>query len=76
MTGRGRTQKEKVLWRIQQGPACGTVFLQRHIPRYAARVAELRAEGWNITTRTCENVLHHHVSRQVEYVLEPQETLF
>jgi hypothetical protein len=70
------TQKDKVRGALFMGPKCGTDFLRMMIPRYAARILELRQEGWEITTRPCK--MHHHDSPQVVYemVESKQERLF
>jgi hypothetical protein len=62
------SQINRVLFRLGDGPTCGTEFLEMHLPRYAARIWELRHEGFNITTRKCRQ--HRHTTRQIEYVLE------
>ena len=46
---------------------CGTVFLKAMMPRYGARIHELRAEGWDIQTERCR--VHVHESRQTVYRL-------
>jgi len=63
-------QRERVLGWLMQGPVCGTTLLAEMIPRYAARISELRRDGHVIGTRRCSNQQHHHQSRQVEYVLD------
>ena len=64
------SQKNRVRRMLEVGPVCGTALLDERIPRYAARIAELRGEGMPIVTRRCES--HRHVSKQVEYlVVEP-----
>jgi len=72
------TQKERVLneltWRHS---VCSTRFLEAHIPRAAARIAELRAEGYLIVTETCNDPYHNHKTRQVQYRLQqPEQTVF
>ena len=66
------SQKDTILRRLLEAPVCGTRLLELRIPRYAARIAELRAEGMNIVTRRCENPNHFHKSKQIEYVLGHQ----
>jgi hypothetical protein len=61
------TQRDRVLRALRMGPVCGTDFLSWHIPRYAARILELRREGHVITTRRCQH--HAHDSRQTVYEL-------
>ena len=65
------TQRDRILERLRAGPICATTFLDMHIPRYAARVLELRQDGYTIDTRRC---LQHdwHKSPQIEYVLVPE----
>jgi len=67
------SQKERILNALKMGPQCGTSFLEWHMPRYAARIHELRAEGWTISTRTCR--LHSHESPQTVYELEQADQL-
>lgn len=55
-------------YRFREGRGvCGTEFLDLYMPRYAARVLELRGEGWQIVTQECKQ--HAHETKQVEYVL-------
>ena len=61
------TQKTRILSWLTQRDLCGTTMLEMRIPRGAARIADLRADGWNIETRECTQ--HSHRTRQVEYVL-------
>ena len=70
------SQKSHIHRLLQTGPVCGTRLLELHIPRYAARISELRGEGLNIITRPCENPNHYHNTAQVEYVLLPSDRLF
>ena len=67
------SQKQRIANLLRDGPVCGTALLDLRMPRYAARIAELRAEGMLIETRRCES--HRHVSAQVEYLV-PSPTLF
>ena len=48
----------------QQGGyrVCGTMFLDAHI--------DLKALGWTIHKRRCENPSHHHRSAQWEWWIE------
>ena len=64
------TQKDYVLSWLTKGPLCATTILKEHIPRGAARVSDLKAEGWIIDTQTCQQ--HTHENRQIEYVLVNQ----
>lgn len=63
------TQRERILDALQRGPVCGTDFLRWLIPRYAARIHELRVSGEIIETTPCK--LHDHKG-QVMYVLHRQ----
>lgn len=65
------TQQEDILFHLRQDPVCGTSFLNWHIPRYAARIHELRAKGYQITSERCRISYHHHRSPQTVYQLEP-----
>ena len=67
------SQKERIRRILADGPVCGTALLDLRMPRYAARIAELRGEGMLIETRRCES--HRHVSKQVEYLV-PSPSLF
>ena len=62
------SQKQRVRRMLEDGPVCGTRLLDERIPRYAARIAELRGEGMLIETRVCK--AHRHASRQYEYVIK------
>ena len=72
------TQTEQVLAMLRTGPVCGTRFLARRIPRYPARIWELKQEGHAIAKRRCTNPDHRHVSAQWEWCLvsEYDGTLF
>ena len=62
-----RTQLDAVvmmLTRSRDG-VCGTDFLRSYVPRYAARIHELRREGWVIDRRPCDR--HEHGSTQWIY---------
>ncbi len=61
------TQKDRILAALRMEPRCATTFLDWRIGRAAARVSELRAEGYEIITRRCQ--LHHHDNPQVVYEL-------
>ena len=66
---RNASQRDKILSWLTHDPLCATTLLDEYIPRGAARIADLRGEGWDIETRRCENEYHNHKTRQVEYVL-------
>ena len=64
------TQRDRILRRLQRGPVCGIELLDMHIPRYAARILELRQQGHMIDTQRCTQ--HEwHKSHQIEYFLIP-----
>jgi hypothetical protein len=62
-------QRERVLGMLQAGPVCGTDLLREFIPRYAARILELRQQGWMISSRPCKNQWHDHRTPQTVYEL-------
>ena len=67
-------QRQQILEKLRQGPACGAQFAAMYINRYSARIAELRSQGYVITKRPCR--LHDwHRGTQWVYELE-QERLF
>jgi len=73
------SQKDRILnllqaSRINHDGVCSTVFLTLRMPRVAARVWDLRREGYLIDTVKCDQ--HFHTNRQDMYVLvaEPGET--
>ncbi len=61
------SQKIDILAALTNGPLCSTTILGMFIPRGAARISDLRAEGWIVETRPCSK--HSHDTRQIEYVL-------
>lgn len=67
-----RTQRDRVLDRLRQGPICTSAIYEDDwiTHRLAARIHELRTDGWIITTRPCQNPGHRHRSPAVEYVME------
>jgi hypothetical protein len=67
------SQKQRILGALKLGPVCGTTLLGWSMPRYAARIYELRAEGHEITSRPCQ--LHHHESPQIVYELAELDQL-
>lgn len=67
------TQREHVLAALRMGPVCGTAFLQMFIPRYSARINELRHDGFAITKRACQ--MHDHASLQYVYELEEPDQM-
>jgi len=66
-------QKQRILAALKMGPVCGTVMLGWHIPRYSARILELRDEGYEIIRRPCR--LHYHDSQQYVYELAESDQL-
>ncbi len=63
-----KTQRDHVLRWLMVEPICGTDFLFSGIPRYSARIYELRKKGHQIVRRTCD-IHRHHRSRQYVYEL-------
>lgn len=61
------TQKQRILDALRLEPRCGTTFLEMYMPRYAARIHELRNEGHQIISRPCK--LHRHETQQTVYEL-------
>ncbi len=56
------TQRDKVLYELRTGwtactegddEICASIFLRDYMPRYAARILELRQAGFNIRTGRC-----------------------
>lgn len=63
-------QKAKVLRTLKlHDQVCASVFYQNYMPTARNRIAELRAEGYQIESRRCENPAHHHGGGLVEYHL-------
>ncbi len=63
-------QQERILYELSDGdPICGTTFLNWHIPRYAARIHELRNKGHWISSERCKITYHRHRSPQTVYTL-------
>lgn len=58
---------------LKAGPVCGTDFLRAYIPRYSARVLELRQAGHLIESRPCK--FHDHQSAQTVYELAEVDQL-
>ena len=61
------SQSDTVLWMLRRGWVCGTEFLDLHIPRYSARIDELKALGYGFDRRRCTR--HPHKSPQYEWRL-------
>ena len=66
-------QKQRILNALKLGPVCGTDLLRWSIPRYAARIAELRKAGHDIVTRPCR--LHDHETPQFVYEMVEKDQL-
>lgn len=62
-------QQQRVLAALKAGPICGTELLRMRIPRYSARILELRQAGHVIETRPCRNQFHQHESVQTVFEL-------
>ena len=71
-----RSQCDWLLEMLRSGPVCPSDW-RNEMPRMAARIGDLRDRGQWVATRRCSRPTHAHRSaRQVEYVLQPVETLF
>ena len=68
------TQLERVLEALRANidGVCGTLFLKEGIPRYAARIGELRSAGHNITRVKCPYFYHTHSGNIASYRLDPR----
>jgi hypothetical protein len=67
----GLTQKEKMLLAFRAyGVVCGNTFLTMHIPRYAARVSDLKADGYKITRAKCPYSHHSHGKQIATYEMD------
>jgi len=64
------TQQDQVRRMLEAGWTCGTEFLDERLPRYAARIHELRADGVLVERRACER--HSHRSGQFEWRAVPE----
>ena len=69
-----KSQKQKILGWLQEHPngICSTDLLRVRISRGAARISELRTDGYKIDTVTCHE--HGHRTRQIRYVLQPDRS--
>ncbi len=67
------TQKEQVLQALVLRPdgVCGTQFLEGRIPRYAARILDLKHDGHDIVKVSCPYSLHTHPASVATYKLIP-----
>ena len=71
------SQKQQVLDELVYRQAvCSTTLLEMRIPRGAARIADLRADGHMIVTEACTDPHHNHRTRQIQYRLDFQDRLF
>ncbi len=64
------SQETRILNLLKGGPVCGGMLLTLRMPRYSARIAELRAKGHEIETVKCQ-----HYGRTADFVLV-QPSLF
>ncbi len=58
------SQETRILNLLKTGPVCGGLLLTLRMPRYSARIAELRSRGYVIETVRCE-----HFGRTADFVL-------
>ncbi len=63
------SQRDRVLQLLSEGWTCGTTFLDERMPRYGARIFDLRRRGFLIVRRPCADPSHRHESRQEEWRL-------
>jgi len=64
------TQAERVFKMLSRGWVCGSEFLEAHLPRYGARIYELRQDGWYVSKRQCQHPWHRHESVQWQWKIE------
>ncbi len=74
-------QGERVLVMLRDAGAkgvCGTTFTEERVPRYSARIGELRKAGWDIPKRRCGLHGYHTTAQWVWVLAAPGEdaTLF
>ena len=65
-------QRDTILAKLRNTwyePVCGVELLDMHIPRYAARINELRDKGHTIDTVPCPYWHHTHHGRIASYQL-------
>ncbi len=67
------TQTDKVLGMLKENDlgVCATTFNREYIPRFSARILELRKQGHEIEKRKCFQTSHNHHTKQVRYILMP-----
>ena len=63
-------QRERVLALLRDGPQCTSDFAAAYLPRFGARIWELRRAGHTITNRRCDKHPHPKRSGCVLYTLE------
>ena len=69
----GHSQLARVFVMLVTNDAvCATSFLEAMIPRYGARLLELKRLGWAVGRRRCSRPGHQHRHRQLEWYLEPE----
>jgi hypothetical protein len=64
------TQAGRVFTMLSRGWVCGTEFLEAHLPRYGARIYDLRQDGWYVSKRQCQHPWHRHRSVQWQWRIE------
>ena len=64
-------QQGQVPHMLQVNPegVCASTFRAKHIPRYSARLTELRKK-YNITRVACPYAQHHHVTHHFAWKLD------
>ena len=67
------TQADRVLQMLRSAEmgVCANEFLNARIPRFSARLHDLRKQGHIIENRKCFLTSHRHQTKQVRYVLIP-----
>lgn len=61
------SQRERIEQTLEGGEwVCGTTFLKMGIPRYAARMLEIRQQrtDWTMERRKCRSPYHQHLTNQ------------
>lgn len=68
------SQADRVLRMLEESElgVCAVDFLEAYIPRFSARLKEIRDTGRVIEKRKCFSTSHRHRTRQVRYVLMPK----
>ena len=67
------TQADRVLQMLRDSEmgVCAVEFLQACVPRFSARLHDLRKAGHLIENRKCFATSHRHQTKQLRYVLLP-----